>query len=74
MGQFTIQSAWMLGVKRVIAIDNVPGRLQLAQKYAKAETINSFDAKEVYETLMVMTQAISRKNQEKLLLEYLKAL
>lgn len=55
VGQFALQSAWMLGAGRVIAIDCVKGRLELAEKLAHAETIN-FLEEEVYEALMVMTQ------------------
>src|SRR5215213_9169673 len=40
VGQFAIQSAWMLGAERVIAIDRFPERLRMAEKYGKAETIN----------------------------------
>ena len=40
VGQFAIQSAWMLGAGRVIAIDRVPERLRMAEKDGKAETIN----------------------------------
>jgi threonine dehydrogenase-like Zn-dependent dehydrogenase len=54
VGQFTIQSAWMLGAGRVIAIDRVPERLTMAQAHGKAETIN-FDDKDVYDRLMEMT-------------------
>ncbi|MDQ1612633.1 MAG: hypothetical protein QOG00_2564 [Pyrinomonadaceae bacterium] len=54
VGQFTIQSAWMLGAGRVIAIDRVPERLAMAQKHGKAETIN-FDDEKVYDRLMEMT-------------------
>src|SRR3954470_7359368 len=55
VGQFTIQSAWMLGAGRVIAIDRVPERLQMAEQSGKAETIN-FETDNVYERLMTMTQ------------------
>jgi threonine dehydrogenase-like Zn-dependent dehydrogenase len=55
VGQLTIQSAWMLGAGRVIAIDNVPERLQMAQTQGKAETIN-FDDNDVYDTLQEMTK------------------
>ena len=55
VGQFAIQSAWMLGAGRVIAIDHVPERLELAKTYGKAETLDTFDASEVYEKLMEMT-------------------
>jgi threonine dehydrogenase-like Zn-dependent dehydrogenase len=55
VGQFTIQSAWMLGAGRVIAIDRVPERLQMAQTHGKAETIN-YEEGDVYERLMEMTK------------------
>lgn len=55
VGQFTIQSAWMLGAGRVIAIDHVPERLALARTYGRAETIDSFDGDEIYARLMDMT-------------------
>lgn len=54
VAQFTIQSAWMLGAGRVIAIDCVPERLTLAEQYGQAETIN-FKKEDVYERLMQMT-------------------
>ncbi|MDQ3249138.1 MAG: glutathione-dependent formaldehyde dehydrogenase [Chloroflexota bacterium] len=54
VGQFTIKSAWMLGAGRVIAIDNVPERLQMAAQHGQAETIN-FDKEDVYDRLMEMT-------------------
>lgn len=54
VGQFAIQSAWMLGASRVIAIDCIPERLKLAETYGKAETIN-FQNEDVYDALMVMT-------------------
>ena len=55
VGQFAIQSAWMFGAGRVIAIDHVPERLELARTWGKAETIDFLD-KDVYETLKEMTQ------------------
>ncbi|RNL87241.1 glutathione-dependent formaldehyde dehydrogenase [Sinomicrobium pectinilyticum] len=55
VGQLAIQSAWMLGAARVIAIDNVPERLSLAKNYSLAETINTTDRDDVYEELMEMT-------------------
>ena len=55
VGQFAMQSAWMLGAGRVIAIDNVPERLQMAATYGKAELIN-FDEADVYDRLMEMTK------------------
>lgn len=54
VAQFTIRSAWMLGAGRVIAIDNVPERLQMARE-GKAETID-FEKQDVYHALMEMTQ------------------
>jgi threonine dehydrogenase-like Zn-dependent dehydrogenase len=54
VAQFAIQSAWMLGAGRVIAIDRVPERLQMAARHGKAETIN-FDEDDVYERLQAMT-------------------
>jgi threonine dehydrogenase-like Zn-dependent dehydrogenase len=55
VAQFTIQSAWLLGAERVIAIDCIPERLKLAEEFGKAETIN-FEKDNVYDRLMVMTQ------------------
>ena len=40
VGQFAIQSAWMLGAGRVIAIDREPERLRMAAENSKAEIIN----------------------------------
>lgn len=54
VGQFAIQSAWLLGAGRVIAIDTVPERLHMAELYGKAETIN-FEQDDVYDRLMEMT-------------------
>ncbi len=63
VGQFAIKSAWLLGAGRVIAIDCVPERLQLAAEEGNAETID-FDEKDdgefrmqhVYHRLQEMTQ------------------
>jgi threonine dehydrogenase-like Zn-dependent dehydrogenase len=54
VGQFAIQSAWMFGAERVIAIDRVPERLRMAESYGSAETIN-FSKDNVYDRLMEMT-------------------
>jgi threonine dehydrogenase-like Zn-dependent dehydrogenase len=54
VGQFTIQSAWMLGAGRVIAIDRVPERLHMAEVHGRAETLN-FEKEDVYDRLMEMT-------------------
>lgn len=40
VGQFAIRSAYMLGAERVIAIDEIPGRLKMAQEQGGAEVIN----------------------------------
>ena len=54
VAQFAIRSAWMLGAGRVIAIDRVPERLEMARQ-GKAETID-FGKQDVYETLMELTR------------------
>ncbi len=54
VGQFSMLSAWMFKAGRVIGIDRVPERLQMARDVAKAETID-FSQQDVYETLMEMT-------------------
>lgn len=54
VAQFVIQSAWMLGAGRVIAIDCITERLALAEECGRAETIN-FKTEDVYERLMEMT-------------------
>lgn len=54
VGQFAIKSAFLLGAERVIAIDNVPGRLELARREGKAEVLN-FDDEDIYDQLSAMT-------------------
>jgi threonine dehydrogenase-like Zn-dependent dehydrogenase len=54
VGQFAIQSAWMLGAGRVIAIDRVPERLLLAQTWGRAETLD-YEQVDVLDTLRDMT-------------------
>ncbi len=54
VGQFAIQSAWMFGPERVIAIDCVPERLEMAREHGRAETIH-FKEVDVYERLQEMT-------------------
>jgi threonine dehydrogenase-like Zn-dependent dehydrogenase len=56
VGLFAIQSAFLMGAHRVIAIDHFPHRLELAAKFG-AETINFNDTK-VYDALMEMTGGI----------------
>ena len=57
VGQFAIQSAWMFGAGRVIAIDRVPERLRMAEEKGRAEVIN-FEKTEgrVYDRLQEMTK------------------
>jgi threonine dehydrogenase-like Zn-dependent dehydrogenase len=54
VGQFAIVSAYLLGAERVIAIDRVPYRLQVARERAGAETLN-YEEVNVYEALQEMT-------------------
>ncbi|MDT0295942.1 zinc-dependent alcohol dehydrogenase [Mesonia ostreae] len=55
VGQFAIQSAFMLGAERVIAIDMVKERLDMAEKNSAVEVIRTVDPNEVYMRLMEMT-------------------
>ncbi len=55
VAQFAIQSAWMLGAGRVIAIDRVPERLLLAQTWGRAEVIDYEAVDSVLDTLKDMT-------------------
>jgi threonine dehydrogenase-like Zn-dependent dehydrogenase len=56
VGLFAVQSAFLMGAERVIAIDHFPHRLELAKKFG-AETIN-FEETATYEALMLMTGGI----------------
>src|SRR3979409_283380 len=40
VGQFAIQSAYLLGAERVIAIDRFPERLAMAASHSNAEVLN----------------------------------
>jgi threonine dehydrogenase-like Zn-dependent dehydrogenase len=55
VGQFVVQSAWMFNPARVIAIDRFPERLEMAQRYGRAEVINYEGGVDVVETLKQMT-------------------
>jgi threonine dehydrogenase-like Zn-dependent dehydrogenase len=55
VGQFAIQSAWLLGAGRVIAIDRFPERLQLAQTWGRAEVLNYEEVDSMVDTLREMT-------------------
>jgi threonine dehydrogenase-like Zn-dependent dehydrogenase len=54
VGQLTIQSAYLLGAERVIAIDRIPERLQMAQELGRAEVLN-YEGMDVVEMLKDMT-------------------
>jgi threonine dehydrogenase-like Zn-dependent dehydrogenase len=54
VGLLAVKCAWMLGAGRVIMIDRVPERLEMAVKDGQAETIN-FEEVDVYDALMEMT-------------------
>ena len=56
VGVLAVKSCFLLGAKRVIAIDTVPERLALARQ-AGAETID-FGKENVQETLMAMTHGL----------------
>ena len=53
VGQFAIQSAFLLGAERVIAIDRFPERLALAAR-SNAEVLN-YEEEDVAETLRALT-------------------
>jgi len=53
VGLFCLQSAFLLGAEKVVAIDRIPERLKLARSLG-AETIN-YDEAEVYYALREMT-------------------
>lgn len=55
VGQFAMQSAWMLGAGRVVGIDRVPERLEMAKRASRAEVID-FGKDKVYDRLMEMTK------------------
>ena len=54
VGQFAIKSAYLLGAERVIAIDQVAERLEMARTEGKAETID-FSQEHVLERLRELT-------------------
>jgi threonine dehydrogenase-like Zn-dependent dehydrogenase len=54
VGQFAIQSAYLLGADRVVAIDRIPERLRVARDVSRAETID-FDREDVLERLRELT-------------------
>jgi len=54
VGQFAIQSAQLLGAGRVIAIDRIPERLEMARDHGDAEVVD-YTQGDVYDRLMEMT-------------------
>jgi threonine dehydrogenase-like Zn-dependent dehydrogenase len=54
VGQFAMKSARMFNAEKIIAIDNVPERLEMAELECGAETIN-FDEESVYDALQEKT-------------------
>ena len=54
VGQFAIQSAFLLGAERVFGIDRFPERLRMARENTGAETIN-YEETEPYDVLMDAT-------------------
>jgi threonine dehydrogenase-like Zn-dependent dehydrogenase len=54
VGQFAIQSAWTFGAARVVAIDRVPERLEMARTHGKAEILN-FEEEAIHDRLIEMT-------------------
>ena len=56
VGLFAVQSAFLMGAERVIAIDHFPHRLELAKQFG-AEVIN-YEQTKVYEALQDMTGGI----------------
>ncbi len=55
VGLFAIQSAFLLGAERVIAIDDNTTRLKMAEERCKAETIDFRKTEDVIEALKMMT-------------------
>ena len=54
VGLFAIQSAYLLGAERVIALDRYPERLKMAEEKCRAETLN-YEKTDVFEALKSMT-------------------
>ncbi|MEK2644892.1 zinc-dependent alcohol dehydrogenase [Bdellovibrio sp. BCCA] len=54
VGLFAIESAYLLGAERVIAIDHVPERLQMAKNVCKAEVLN-YEEVDVLDELNILT-------------------
>ena len=55
VGQFSIKSAYMLGAERVIAVDSVPERLELAATKSGAEVVNFEEEAHLIEQIKDLT-------------------
>jgi threonine dehydrogenase-like Zn-dependent dehydrogenase len=55
VGQFAIASARLMGAERIIAIDRIPERLEMAHTKAGATDTIDYEQQDVYDTLMDMT-------------------
>ncbi|MDB4973417.1 MAG: Alcohol dehydrogenase GroES domain protein [Myxococcaceae bacterium] len=55
VGQMAIQSAFLLGAERVIAIDRLPERLHMVKEKTRAETINYSKVESVVDVLKELT-------------------
>jgi threonine dehydrogenase-like Zn-dependent dehydrogenase len=55
VGQFAIASAKLLGAERIVAIDRVPERLNLALEKAGATDAINYEQQDVWESLLDMT-------------------
>jgi threonine dehydrogenase-like Zn-dependent dehydrogenase len=54
VGLMAMQSAYLLGAERVVAVDRFPERLRMAREHARAETLDYTDV-DVVEALRTMT-------------------
>jgi threonine dehydrogenase-like Zn-dependent dehydrogenase len=55
VGQFAIKSAYLLGAERVIAIDRIKERLDMAERQSHAEVLNYEEETDLIERLKEMT-------------------
>jgi threonine dehydrogenase-like Zn-dependent dehydrogenase len=56
VGQFAIASAWLHGATRVLAIDTIPSRLQMAQ--AQGAEVIDFQADDPIQVMLTLTEGI----------------
>ncbi len=55
VGQFSIKSAYLLGAERVIAVDRVPERLEMARAQSGAEVLNFDEEAQLIEQIKELT-------------------